>query len=445
MVGLIRGANKALSKFLPEQTLVLKGRLEQREITFSPVARLGLLIGTVGTVGWLLVATTATISSSFESDSAEARSLALQDAYEQRLVELAAQRDDFARQAQATQGRFNQALQQVALQQDDLIAAMTVQNEQQITLFALQRKLNSATSERNAAQQALDGLQAEFARLTEGTGPRESSESELKYTLQAMNRILGEAVQTRDESLDYTGELQAQIDATAAQMRLDAQRRNRMISQVENAVQTSLGPLRQMFKSAGMDVDSILHNIRQNYSGAGGLGNTELFPDDPADMDQSELRLQKLLQDLDIVQMLNMAGNRIPVVMPVHASVRATSGFGPRRDPIKGGSRMHNGQDWAGSVGTPLYATADGVVKFAGRQSGYGNVVIIQHDFGFETFYAHQNRIRVVKGQRVSRGDRIGDMGNTGRSTGPHLHYEVRLNGKPVNPLTYIKAGRNVY
>ncbi len=445
MTGMIRGANRTLSKFLPEQTLVLRGRTGEQEITFSPLARLGLLVATVATVGWVLVATVATISIRFESDSAEARSIALQDAYEQRLAELSAERDDFARQAQATQARFNQALQQVALQQDDLIASMTVQNEQRITLFALQQKLNSAMAERNAAQQALDGLQAEFAKLAEGNGPRESSESELKYTLKAMNAILEDAVKTRDESLAYTEELQAQIEATAAKMRLDAQRRDRMITQVENATKAALGPLRQMFKSAGMDVDSVLNVIRQNYSGAGGPGNTELFPDDPAQMDKTELRLQKLLQDLDTVEMLNMAGNRIPMVMPVRASVRATSSFGVRHDPFNGSSRMHKGQDWAGPVGTPLYATADGVVKFAGRQHGYGNVVIIQHDFGFETFYAHQSKIRVVKGQRVSRGDRIGDMGSTGRSTGSHVHYEVRLNGKAVNPLTYIKAGRYVY
>ncbi len=445
MAGVFRAVNKSLGKILPEQTLVIKGRLEQREITFSPLARLGLLVTTTAAVGWLLVATTATISSSFESDSAQARANALQDAYEQRLAELSAERDAFAREARATQERFNLALKQVAVQQDDLIDSMTVQNEQKITLFALQRKLNSATAERNAAQQALDGLQAEFAKLTADNGPRDSSTSELATTLQAVNTVLEQAAKTRDDSIAYTEELQAQIDATAAKMRLDAQRRDRMISQVESAVQMSLTPLQRMFKGVGLDVDSILSTIKRNYSGQGGPGDTELFPADPAKMDKTELRLQKLLRDLDTVQMMDIAGNKIPFVMPVRAAVRVSSTFGPRRDPINGTSRMHKGYDWAGPLGTPLYATADGVVKFAGRQRGYGWVVIIQHEFGYETFYAHQSKLRVVKGQRVSRGDRIGDMGSSGRSTGSHIHYEVRRNGKALNPLTYIEAGRNVY
>ena len=83
----------------------------------------------------------------------------------------------------------------------------------------------------------------------------------------------------------------------------------------------------------------------------------------------------------------------------------------------------------AGPVGTPIYATADGVVTFAGWQNGYGRIIKVQHEFGIETRYPHLNAIRVEVGQRVSRGERIGDMGSSGRSTGPHLHYEVRRNG----------------
>ncbi|MEN8891404.1 MAG: M23 family metallopeptidase, partial [Planktotalea arctica] len=97
------------------------------------------------------------------------------------------------------------------------------------------------------------------------------------------------------------------------------------------------------------------------------------------------------------------------------------------------------------SHGTPIYATADGVVTHAGWQSGYGKLVKIQHQFGIETRYAHQSKIRVKVGQRVSRGQRIGDMGNTGRSTGTHLHYEVRVGGKAVNPMIYIKAANDVF
>ena len=93
---------------------------------------------------------------------------------------------------------------------------------------------------------------------------------------------------------------------------------------------------------------------------------------------------------------------------------------------------------------TPVYATADGIVTQAGRQRGYGRVVKIRHAFGFETVYAHLNRARVKVGQRVGRGDRIGDMGSTGRSTGNYVHYEIRIDNKPVNPVKFIEAARDV-
>jgi murein DD-endopeptidase MepM/ murein hydrolase activator NlpD len=98
----------------------------------------------------------------------------------------------------------------------------------------------------------------------------------------------------------------------------------------------------------------------------------------------------------------------------------------------------------AGPIGTPILAPADGEVSYVGRQRGYGRLVKIRHENGFETVYAHLNRARVRVGQRVRRGDRIADMGNTGRSTGPHLHYEIRLNGRPLNPMKFIRAAHHV-
>ena len=437
--GLFHSVNRSLSKILPEQTIIFRNRAGEREIVFSPLGRVAGYVGSALAVGWLVVATSATVSGFLDSDSAQVQNETIQDAYETRLAELALERDDFARQAQATQDKFNLALVQIATQQDDLIAAMTVQNEQQITMFALQRKLNRAITERNAAQLNLDGLQAEFAALTEGTGPRESSETELINTLITLNGALSETAQQRDVANSEIASLEEQIGLTEQQMRLDAQRRDRMISQVEDAVQLSLGPLENSLNRTGMDVDSLLSTIRRNYSGSGGLNPTALSNPDLEGLDKTDLRLQLLMQDLDTVQLYNIAIAKLPLAMPVRSAFRFTSPFGMRD------GRPHNGMDMAGPVGTPIYATGDGYISFAGRQSGYGNLIIIQHEFGFETRYAHLNAIHVEKGQRVSRGDRIGDMGNTGRSTGSHLHYEVHTNGTPVNPSQYIKAGQDVY
>lgn len=115
-----------------------------------------------------------------------------------------------------------------------------------------------------------------------------------------------------------------------------------------------------------------------------------------------------------------------------------TSGFGMRKSPFTGKRMMHEGLDIAACTGTPIFATADGIVSRAETQAGYGKVVAIDHGYGYKTFYAHNSKIFVKVGQRVKRGDKIAAVGNTGHSTGSHLHYEVRLNSVPINPKKYL-------
>ena len=126
-----------------------------------------------------------------------------------------------------------------------------------------------------------------------------------------------------------------------------------------------------------------------------------------------------------------------PSVWPVHGFV--TSEFGPRRSPIYGTAQFHEGLDIANAVGTPVLAPANGTVVEAGYSAGgYGQFVKIQHGYGLTTLYGHLSKVLVHEGQRLNRGDRIGLIGDTGNSTGPHLHYEVWVNGVPVNPRKYI-------
>jgi len=131
----------------------------------------------------------------------------------------------------------------------------------------------------------------------------------------------------------------------------------------------------------------------------------------------------------------------IPAEKPVKTNVEFTSGFGVRSDPFHAGAAMHPGIDLAGSYGTPIYATADGTVLRAGWNSGgYGNLVEIDHGRGITTRYGHMSAILVSPGQHIVRGQQVGRMGSTGRSTGNHLHYEVRIDGKAVNPIPFMKS-----
>jgi murein DD-endopeptidase MepM/ murein hydrolase activator NlpD len=129
----------------------------------------------------------------------------------------------------------------------------------------------------------------------------------------------------------------------------------------------------------------------------------------------------------------------IPSIEPVKGT-SFTSGFGVRSDPFRGRAAMHAGIDLAGPIGTPIYATADAIVGRSEWANGYGNLIELNHGRGIQTRYGHLTRSIVNAGQRVKRGDLIGYMGSTGRSTGSHLHYEVRIDGKAVNPIPFMQA-----
>ncbi len=171
--------------------------------------------------------------------------------------------------------------------------------------------------------------------------------------------------------------------------------------------------------------------------------------DDPADevefgdLQGMEDRAGQIAEALDTVEVKLTERVRWISSTPAIAPVKGifTSGFGYRSDPITHGRGVHQGVDIAAAPGQPVRASAEGVVVQAGMVGGLGQAVYIVHGFGVSTRYGHMSRIEVQPGQRVKRGDVLGRVGNTGRSTGYHLHYEVRVDGDPVNPLAYILDG----
>lgn len=135
----------------------------------------------------------------------------------------------------------------------------------------------------------------------------------------------------------------------------------------------------------------------------------------------------------------------IPPIVPDPSRYKMSSPFGYRTDPFTGASRKHTGLDFAMKIGNPVYATGDGVVESVKFEFfGYGNSITIRHGFGYETIYAHLNSVKVIEGMKVKRGDCIGESGKSGRSSGPHLHYEVVYKGRKVNPANYLDMSMSV-
>jgi murein DD-endopeptidase MepM/ murein hydrolase activator NlpD len=161
----------------------------------------------------------------------------------------------------------------------------------------------------------------------------------------------------------------------------------------------------------------------------------------------NRLSLRLAFQDSSYLEIQNMVKNKekllkaIPAIQPVSNKDlnRIGSGFGSRIDPIYKNIRMHKGIDFTAPAGTPIYATADGVVEAAGfNTDGYGNKVVINHGFGYQTLYGHMIKVNIQSGQSVTRGQVIGYVGSTGKSTGPHCHYEVIKRGTKVDPIYFF-------
>lgn len=159
----------------------------------------------------------------------------------------------------------------------------------------------------------------------------------------------------------------------------------------------------------------------------------------PTKVRQADPQFKALFNSWQRLDQLQTGIVSIPSARPVDI-VTVNSGFGVRSDPFRGGRAMHAGVDMPGPVGTPIYATADGRVGRSGWYGGYGNLVELEHGRGIQTRYGHLSSILVAPGTRVKRGQVIGLMGSTGRSTGSHLHYEVRIDGRAVNPIPFLQT-----
>lgn len=436
---LARRLHASLERCLPERRIFIRSDDETRFVRLRPAAQILLWTGGGATLAWTALATAILVTDGVGSTSLREHSQREQALYERRLEALAEERDAHAAEAEAAQARFEAVLGRVSAMQTRLLEAEGRLMEADTGLEVVQDTLRRTMGERDAAR-------AELAALT-GEGDVESATAALRdadATVGILSAALLDAAGERDGLVGAVVERDARLDRLALDARLVQERNDRIFAQLEEAVSVSIEPLERMFAAAGLPPEDLIATVRQGYEGQGGpLEPIAVAAEGPGG---DVARANAILSALDEMNLYRLAAARVPFADPVPSGAyRLTSGFGPRRDPFGGGSRMHSGTDFAGAQGTAIHATADGVVTRAGWMRGYGNIVEVQHGFGLSTRYAHLHSIDVERGQSVSRGERIGGMGTTGRSTGVHLHYEIRAEGKPVNPMTYIEAARDVF
>jgi len=399
-------------------------------------------MGAASVLAWAIVATAIILMDSIGAGNFREQAKREQRLYQERLNVLASERDLRLEEAIAAQNRFNAALGQIAVMQSQLLSSETRRRELETGIEVIQSTLRDTMTDREEARALIAQLKEQKAEVVAASsGAGTAVNAPVSFLADALAQTAAE----RDQIEADAQEALTRAEEMELEIALMRDQNDEIFRQLEEAMAVSVAPLDKMFRSAGMPTDQIIEQVRRGYSGQGGPLTTLSFSTSGEEPSADELRANRLLEQMDKLNLYRIAAEKAPFAMPVKSAFRFTSGYGYRRDPKTGGRRMHNGTDFAASHGTDIFATADGVVTHAGWQSGFGRLIKIQHDFGIETLYAHNSNLRVRKGQRVSRGDHIADMGSTGRSTGTHLHYEVRVGGKPVNPMIYIKAARDVF
>jgi murein DD-endopeptidase MepM/ murein hydrolase activator NlpD len=278
------------------------------------------------------------------------------------------------------------------------------------------------------------------------------SAGKLEQRQHFLQQLFAGRVKSNDKTAQ-AGDVPATEEATNGAMTLEQQAALRDYRKLENEQLAFAGTASKATDARYEQLDALLRRLGLSAEtlvrATPGVSNTGMGgPLIKASFERgSYSTLEPQFKDLYMswtkLDLLQKAMLSIPAFLPT-SNFSFTSGFGYRYDPFNGGTALHSGVDMAGAIGTPILASADGVIVKAGWANGYGNMVEIDHGRGLTTRYGHLSAINVQVGDQVTQGNQVGAMGSTGRSTGSHLHYEVRINGNAVNPMPFLEAARDV-
>ncbi len=305
-------------------------------------------------------------------------------------------------------------------------------------------RLATAESERARASAEHETLVARMKKLDDQVRAIASRHSEFSSLMSTLSSGLDDAMAERGRLAVEADRLAADRSAVSAEMAELGRQQSLLqanheatIDHLSQRTQAGIDMLKRMISRTGLDPDKVL----PTGADSGGLGGP--FVPVPGAEDKTRAKLVGLGTQIGKLAQMRKLVHSLPVGAPLQ-NYNLMSPFGVRRDPLTGQLAMHPGVDLAGSYHEPVMATGPGVVKTAGWAGEYGNMVEIDHGYGLVTRYAHLSRVQVKAGQKVAFHQVVGIMGTTGRSTGPHVHYEVLSDGKTLNPAKFLEAARDV-
>lgn len=315
----------------------------------------------------------------------------------------------------------------------------------QRNLSSVETQLRSTEIERENVVSAREGLKNRLGELEQDMGGLANRNFALKDTLTSAEQELQSVVAERNQALFETTRMRREIDTLQTRLASLQTAQKDVVQRLTERTVASVDEFAKIVEVAGLDVNQLMEEDETVSANQGGpfinAGDGKV-DGEPGDMLQ--VSLTNLDMQLNQLEGLQTILGKLPLAVPLdHFEV--TGPYGKRRDPINHRWAMHYGLDLGGVYKSPVYATAPGVVTFVGWKGNYGRVVEINHGAGLRTRYGHLYRTLVKKGQVIKFRDKIGLMGNSGRSTGTHLHYEIHFKGRPRDPMKFIKAGRYVF
>ena len=299
--------------------------------------------------------------------------------------------------------------------------------------------LRGSESKRAEQIQRQSTLARQFAKLEQSLSESELQSSTLRTNLDQTKSQLSATDLNRREAAGQRDGLKKQLRETEERIALLRDSHQTALFKVTRRTVTDIKKIEGILSKAGLNVRDLLHRVSSEIHGIGG-------PYIPAAsfgsiLDEGQTALDRHLLHWEDLQKIM---RRVPIVAPLD-HYRVGSRFGRRRDPMNKRWAMHKGADFSAPNRTPIFATAAGKVVYRGRKGRYGRFVEIDHGLGIRSRYGHMRQIHVRRGQHVKLGQKIGQVGTSGRSTGPHVHYEILVKGRHVDPLKFIEAGKDVF
>jgi murein DD-endopeptidase MepM/ murein hydrolase activator NlpD len=378
----------------------------------------------------------------FENDLHEivGRNLALRSEVEDMRGVLSESEAEKARVAQA-RAQLGERLQQV---QDSLTRVTEEKRQLTLTVAELRGEIDRSRQELAAAETAQADLRGEITllggQIAEGRKRRDGLQRQVAGLREALDNAQhrgGSLAQQGDELRGEVAELrQRMVDMRLAQ--------HNIVDRLRERTELSVDTMERTVAMTGLQLDELLASIGDPGESQGG---PFVAGDYTGDFDgDAELEIALSLLDLRLSRWsaLQRVMRTLPLSVPLE-QYQLSSGFGTRTDPLNGRKAQHRGLDFRAAMRAPVFATAPGKVTFAGWSGPFGRMVEIDHGHGIRTRYAHLKKILVKSGQTVANREKIGLVGSSGRSTGPHLHYEVRYKGVPLNPQKFLTAGKHVF